>query len=142
MSKKLTLEVLYSDGTVSNEYDGSKKVIAVVSGRTNVGLKNTIKTGWNIVYDSCERMSGKEYDAFLAPIAYLEFWYQDIDNINATIRELKELGVNADEIHTVETYWSSSNVLGVSKTLTFPLGQINTSAHTMPHYGRAAIAMK
>lgn len=140
MNTKLTLEVLYSDGTISNEYDKSKKAIAVVSNGTYVGLKNTIKTKWSTVCSICEKIHGDNYYGFLPPISILEFWMHDIENINATMRELKELGVNAEELYTTEVYWSSSHALGEAKAMCLPLGIIVMYAQDFSYYGRAAIA--
>ena len=139
---KLTLAVLYSDGTISSEYDSSKKVVAVVSNGTYVGLKNTIKTGWKTVRSICERIGTKVYYGYLPLISTLEQWHRDIDNINTTLRELKELGVNAEEFCKADTYWScSESSVGEAKAISFPLGNVSTVVHTMPCYGRAAIEL-
>lgn len=104
--EELLCEVLYLDGTVANELLPGKKVIAIVVGDTLISLKNQIQTNYQEAERQCERLKFADgHFGYLALKSEFELWVAHKKEINATIRVLRENGINADYLLDGTAYW-------------------------------------
>lgn len=105
----LACPVLYLNGTVDNELNKNEKVIAIVVEDTLMGLKNQIRSSYNMAERKCEELVFPDgHFGYLALKKDFELWVSHREKINQTVKVLKENGVNADFLLSGTVYWTAS----------------------------------
>ena len=144
---KLPLSVLYSDGTVSVEYDKNKKIVAVVVGNTFIALRDSHKDNdqeifgadWQTIKDFCEGVKEDGYCSYMPPYDEVLLWRDSVVDINLTIGILQQQGVNADMLFEKNIYWTSTSHHPFARAVNFYSGNIEFRRREEICFGRAAI---
>lgn len=106
MEKNFPLNLLFSDGTVSDKLEDGKKVIGIkVTDKSVIGLRNyPVKDSLDGVERRCNRDAkiNKEGVVMAPPSSkQVEGWMEKRKEINETIEMLQEQGVPADKLEGV-----------------------------------------
>lgn len=104
----LPCSLLYLNGMVANELLEGEKVIAIVVENTLMGLKNQIRASYRGAERECESLTFADgHFGYLALKKEFELWVAHREEINQTVKILRENGVNADFLLAGTAYWTA-----------------------------------
>lgn len=100
--KEFPLDLLFADGTSSKTLEEGQKVVAIKLSEHNcIGLRNKSKNSLDRCEKMCEREAQSDKDGVVTNPPNLQTakeWFEKKDEINMTVKMLKQSGIEADPL--------------------------------------------